>query len=129
MNRRQQAFADALLQNGDAETAYRQAGYRGGDAAAGVARLLAIPAVRDYVEEAAKHAAAEAAGGMEGTDAAIAQPPEVLRYLTSLLRGETGSERERLKAAELLGKRLGLFNEKPGGGDTPTVTIVDDLHG
>ena len=125
MNRRQQAFADALLREEDAESAYKQAGYRGGNAAAGAARLLATPAVREYLAAADVNA-----GGMEGSRAAaIAQPPEVLQYLTQLLRGETGGERERLKAAELLGKRHGLFSEKPAGGDTPAVMIVDDLDG
>ena len=65
----------------------------------------------------------------------IADQHEVLAYLTSVLRGETQSEmvvvegvgdgcsearrlqklpdeKERLKAAELLGKRMGLFKDK-----------------
>ena len=68
-------------------------------------------------------------------DAAIAKSDEVLRYLTSVMRGETVStvvvtegvgdgvseartmekkpdERERLKAAELLGKAHQIFTEK-----------------
>lgn len=68
-------------------------------------------------------------------DAAIAKSDEVLRYLTSVMRGETTStvvvtegvgegvseartmekapdERERLKAAELLGKAHQIFTEK-----------------
>ena len=71
----------------------------------------------------------------ELSDKKIADQHEVLAYLTSVLRGETQSEivdvegqgegvsrakpmqkapdeRERLKAAELLGKRMGLFKEK-----------------
>ena len=65
----------------------------------------------------------------------IADQDEVLRYLTSVLRGESQSEvvvvegtgmgesearliqkapdeKERLKAADLLGKRYGLYTEK-----------------
>ena len=67
----------------------------------------------------------------EADDKAIADATEVLKYLTSVLRGETESsvlslcgdgcqevvkknpdEKERLKAAELLGKRYGLYTEK-----------------
>jgi terminase small subunit len=71
----------------------------------------------------------------ELSDKKIADQHEVLAYLTSVLRGETQSEivvvegvgdgcsearrlqkapdeKERLKAAELLGKRMGLFKDK-----------------
>ena len=71
----------------------------------------------------------------EKEKALIADQDEVLKYLTSVMRGEsvateivvegTGdgcsearkmekepSEKERLKAAELLGKRYGLYTEK-----------------
>ena len=71
----------------------------------------------------------------ELSDKKIADQQEVLAYLTSVLRGETQSEivviegqgegvsrakpmqkapdeKERLKAAELLGKRMGLFKDK-----------------
>lgn len=69
------------------------------------------------------------------SDKKIANQQEVLEYLTSVLRGESSSEvvviegqgegvskakpmqkapdeKERLKAAELLGKRMGLFKDK-----------------
>ncbi len=50
----------------------------------------------------------------------IADAKEVIEYLTEVMRGEHGndgefwkvSEKDRLKAAELLGKRYGLFKEK-----------------
>lgn len=80
----------------------------------------------------------------------IANQDEVLKYLTSVLRGEskstelvvegTGdgcseartvikepSEKDRLKAAELLGKRYGLFSEKVELEGDIGVTIVDDV--
>ncbi len=61
-------------------------------------------------------------------DMPVADAPEILRYLTELLRGENSSERERLRAAELLGKRHGLFSEKtlPAAA---AVMIVDDMDG
>lgn len=73
---------------------------------------------------------------------------EVIEYLTSVLRGESKSEevltvgigdgcsevqnvrkcpseRERLKAAELLGKRFGIFTEKSD--DTNVIKKLDDV--
>lgn len=71
----------------------------------------------------------------QAEESAIADADEVLRYLTSVLRGESRSseiviegqgsgimtpremkkapsEKDRLKAAELIGKRFGLYTEK-----------------
>jgi phage terminase small subunit len=82
----------------------------------------------------------------------IADQDEVLKYLTSVLRGETQSEvvvvenigdfrseartmqkapdeKERLRAAELLGKRYSLFKENMDVKHTASVVIVDDLDG
>lgn len=80
----------------------------------------------------------------------IADQNEVLKYLTSVLRGESRSsvivvegsgdgqtearemqkapdEKERLKAAELLGKRYGAFTDKVDvGGTIPVVISGDD---
>lgn len=78
----------------------------------------------------------------------IAEAEEVLKYLSSVLRGESRSsvlarneigadrviekppdEKERLRAAELLGKRYSLFKENMNIKNAVTVTIVDDLDG
>ena len=75
-----------------------------------------------------------------------ADAKEVIEYLTSVLRGESSSsvlslcgdgcqeviekspdEKERLKAAELLGKRYGLFTDKVNVEGGAKVVIVDDL--
>ena len=73
-----------------------------------------------------------------------------MEYLTSVMRGESSAEivvvegegdgcssarkihkapdeKERLKAAELLGKRFGLFTDKVNVESTAKVVIVDDL--
>lgn len=86
----------------------------------------------------------------EMASAKVATAEEVIRYLTSVMRGESDSEvvvvtgdgdgyssaekvkknpdeKERLKAAELLGKRYGLFTDKVNVAGTTKVTIVDDL--
>lgn len=79
-----------------------------------------------------------------------ADAKEVMEYLTSVMRGESSAEivvvegegdgcssarkvkkapdeKERLKAAELLGKRFGLFTDKVNVESTAKVVIVDDL--
>ena len=43
----------------------------------------------------------------------IAGEEGVLEVVTAILRNEEANIRDRLKAAELLGKHLGLFSEKP----------------
>lgn len=77
--------------------------------------------------------------------AKTADAQEVIEYLTSVMRGERKDEvlrfigdgyqdtttlqvptKERLKAAELLGKRFGLFAEKVKV-DVNPVTIIDDI--
>ena len=71
---------------------------------------------------------------------------EVMEYLTSVLRGKSASavlmmsgngmqkvaekppdEKERLKAAELLGKRFGMFKDNVDVTSNGTTVIVDDI--
>lgn len=71
---------------------------------------------------------------------------EVMEYLTSVLRGESASavlmmsgngmqkvtekppdEKERLKAAELLGKRFGMFKDNVDVTSNGKTVIVDDI--
>lgn len=84
------------------------------------------------------------------TTSAPADAAEVMEYLTAVLRGESKAsvvvvesvgdgcseartitkppdERERLKAAELLGKRFGLFTDKVNVSGSGVVQIVDDI--
>nr|DAL85557.1 MAG TPA: Terminase small subunit [Caudoviricetes sp.] len=76
----------------------------------------------------------------------IADAEEVMKYLTAVMRGEHTEEipllcgdgcqeltqkevgaKERLKAAELIGKRYGLFTDKVGlEGAVPVVIMGDD---
>lgn len=115
---RQKRFADAYEQSGDAVAALQEAGYREKNASAAARRLLATPTVKAYL--------AERCGARE--ERRIASEDEVLEYLTRVLRGENGTDRERLRAAELLGKRHGLFHEKAQT-DGMAVIVVDDLGG
>lgn len=124
MTEAQKRFADEYLIDLNATRAYRVAYPRVlKDATAGQAgsRLLKNVKVRAYVEERMK----------EIEDQAIAKQEEVLKYLTSLMRGEQKEEtligrgegyqsiddidvsaKDRIKAAELLGKRYSLWIDK-----------------
>ncbi len=122
---KQQRFADEYIISGNATDAAIKAGYSKKTAnVIGVENLIK-PNIKTYIDERLK----------ELSDKKVANQQEVLEYLTSVLRGETQSEvvviegqgegvsrakpmqkapdeRERLKAAELLGKRMGLFKER-----------------
>ena len=122
---KQQRFADEYIISGNATEAAIKAGYSKKTARSIADENLTKPDIKTYIDEKLK----------ELSDKKIADQHEVLAYLTSVLRGETQSEivvvegqgegvsrakpmqkapdeRERLKAAELLGKRMGLFKDK-----------------
>lgn len=128
MTEKQKIFADEYLVDLNATRAYKVA-YpnvkNDAVAAAAAARLLRNVKVKKYIDDRMEE--------LHNEKTADAQ--EVIEYLTSVLRGEstaqeivvegTGdgcseartmekspSEKERLKAAELLGKRYSLFTDK-----------------
>jgi len=61
----------------------------------------------------------------------IASADEVLMYLTEVMRGKLEGEKPgsspRMKAAELLGKRLGVFNEVNSLLKGRMPVVVDDI--
>lgn len=76
-------------------------------------------------------------------DTDLASPQEVLVYLSAIMRGviplpdsddpaeasrpSTPSTSERMKAAELLGKRYRLFSETPPSSQDALPVIIDDI--
>ena len=139
MTRKQKLFADEYLIDLNATRAYK-AVYKNcksdNAAAAFAAKLLRNPKVKKYVDERFKQ--------IEGEKIANAQ--EVMEYLTTVMRGESTSavlrfvgdgyqkitkktpdEKERLKAAELLGKRYSLFTDNLKLDSNSVVRIVDDI--
>ena len=121
---KQQRFCDEYLIDLNATQAAIRAGYSEKTAAVIAAENLRKPNIAEYIEKRMK----------EKEEALIADQNEVLKYLTSVLRGESKSsvvviestgdfmttaremqkapdEKERLKAAELLGKRYGLYKD------------------
>lgn len=136
MTPRQQKFCDEYLISGNATDAVIKAGYSRKTAKQTGSENLAKPDLRAYIDEqlAKIHSAK------------IADAEEVMKYLTSVMRGEHTeqvlklvgegvqtvtdidvSAKERLKAAELIGKRYGLFTDKVGlEGAVPVIITGDD---
>lgn len=136
MTPRQQKFCDEYLISGNAAEAAIKAGYSRKTAKQTGSENLAKPDLRAYIDEqlAKIHSAK------------IADAEEVMKYLTSVMRGEHTeqvlklvgegvqtvtdidvSAKERLKAAELIGKRYALFSDKMDlGGAVPVVIMGDD---
>ena len=125
MTLKQQLFCDEYLIDLNATQAAIRAGYSKKTARKIGQENLTKPDIKEYI----------AARMAEKEEALIADQNEVLRYLTSVMRGESKSsivvvesigdfmsearemdkrpdEKERLRAAELLGKRYGLYTEK-----------------
>ncbi len=125
MTDKQKRFCDEYLIDLNATQAAIRAGYSKKTANRIATENLSKPVIKEFIEERLA----------EKEKQLIADQDEVLKYLTSVLRGETESEivvvegigmgestarkvqkapdeKERLKAAELLGKRYGIFKDK-----------------
>ena len=57
----------------------------------------------------------------------VASSEEILEFLTGVMRGSEEGSTQTMKAAELLGKRMGLFAEKAE--PPPAPVIIDDIGG
>lgn len=118
MTAKQQRFCDEYLIDLNATQAAIRSGYSKKTARAMGAENLTKPDIKSYIEQ--RMAEKEAA--------LIADQNEVLKYLTAVLRGEEKDEKmifgkdgvetfllknqeNQMKAAELLGKRYGLYKE------------------
>ena len=140
MTDKQKRFCDEYLIDCNATQAAIRAGYKESTAYSQGQRLLKKVEVKTYIDEQLKKL----------HDAKIADADEVIKYLTSVMRGESTAEvvviegegegystarrmskapdeKERLKAAELLGKRYGVFTDKINVDGGTKVVIVDDL--
>lgn len=135
LNDKQKLFYKEYLVDSNATQAAIRAGYSKKTAYSQGQRLLKHVEGQNYLKELMA----------EKESKLIADQDEVLKYLTSVLRGESQAsvlarngigadeviekppdEKERLKAAELLGKRYSLFNEKVKLDVTPVVIGGDD---
>lgn len=125
MTAKQKRFCDEYLTDLNATQAAIRAGYSENTARQIATENLTKPSIKKYIEERMA----------EKQASLIADQDEVMRYLTSVLRGESQSEivvvesvgdfltearrmkkapdeKERLKAAELLGKAHMIFTDK-----------------
>ena len=140
MTEKQKRFCDEYLVDTNATQAAIRAGYSKKTAKQIGQENLTKPDLKKYIEEQLESI-------HEDT---IATAKEVMQYLTSVMRGETESEivvvegdgdgcssastmtkapdeKEKLKAAELLGKRWGLFKDNVNIDGSVPITFVDDL--
>ena len=142
LNARQKAFCEYYVASGNATEAAIKAGYSKRTAKSIGQRLLTFVDIKKYIDELMQKLESER----------IASAEEVLQNLTAMMRGEIQEEvvvvegegdgfssariikkqvsaKERIKAAELLGKRHALFTDKTKIEGTLPVMIVgeDDL--
>ena len=140
MTDKQKRFCDEYLIDCNATQAAIRAGYSEKTAYSIGDENLKKPELKNYIQKRMEERASER----------VATADEVIQYLTSVLRGDSEgeeivvegigdgcseartmkkapSEKERLKAAELLGKRYGLFKENLDV-HAESVVIVDDIQ-
>lgn len=135
LTRKQRKFAEEYLVDCNGTKAAIRAGYSPKTANEQAAKLMSNPKIKSYITEKLDEMSSEK----------LADAQEVLEYLTSVMRGEHTeqtlqlvgdgvqtitdidvSAKERLKAAELIGKRYGMFKDNVGI-DLEPVVIVNDL--
>lgn len=141
---KQKIFVYEYLVDLNATRAYKKAypGYKKEETInAAASRMLRNVKVKEYIEERLEQI----------EDARIAKIEEVMIYLTAAMRGEIDEDvvvvegsgdgsstartvkkqigaKERNKAAELLGKRYGLFTDKLKVDGNMGVQIIDDIE-
>lgn len=136
---KQKAFVDRFIEIGNATQAYIDAGYsvtKRSVADANGRKLLLNPNVKKYLDEriAVKDSAK------------IAKQDEILEFLSNVLRGKESEQiplglgmgeqklankeldgKDRIKAAELLGKRYGMWLDRQQLEGVAVVQIVDNI--
>lgn len=138
LTEKQKRFADEYIISGNATQAAIKAGYSKKTARFVAAENLTKPNIKNYIDKRLEELKSER----------TADAQEVLEYLTSVMRGNETEEvligvgegmqstiqkevgaKDRLKAAELLGKRFALFTDKTEVAVSEIPTFVDDIDG
>lgn len=138
LTEKQKRFADEYIISGNATQAAIKAGYAKKAAYQTGAENLRKPQIKNYIDKRLEELKSER----------TADAQEVLEYLTSVMRGNETEEvligvgegmqstiqkevgaKDRLKAAELLGKRFALFTDKTEVAVSEIPTFVDDIDG
>lgn len=132
---KQQRFADEYIRTGNAYQSAINAGYSETYAKGNVVKLLENVSIKSYIDKRLEELKKES----------IAEQDEILQYLTSIMRGEMTEQtlvgqgegyqeidnidvgaKDRIKAAELLGKRYRMWTEKIEA-EVTTPTFVNDV--
>lgn len=137
---KQKAFADYYIQLGNATEAAIKAGYSKKTAKDIGCENLAKPNIKNYIDEQLEQISSDR----------IADAKEVMEYLTKIMRGQDIEEvivvegegegcssarrmdkalnqKDRIKAAELLGKRYSMWTDKVELDANVGVQIIDDV--
>ena len=136
LTEKQKRFADYYIELGNATEAARKAGYSSKTAKSIGQENLTKPDIKTYIEERLNEKDAER----------IASQDEILEFLTAVMRGEKTEQipvglgegaqqledkdpylKDRVKAAELLGKRHSMWTDKVDMMGNVGVRIVDDI--
>lgn len=136
MTERQKRFCEEYLIDCNGTQAAIRAGYSEKTATKIAAENLTKPDIREYIDEKLEKMSSQR----------TADAREVMEYLTSVMRGEhkeqvlrlvgngtqridsmNVTEKDRLKAAELIGKRYGLFKESVDVNGVVPVVLCDDV--
>lgn len=141
LTEKQKRFCDYYIETGNATEAAIRAGYSEKTARFIGAENLTKPNIKSYIDERLK----------ELEDKRIAKAEEVLKHLTAAMRGEIEEEvvvvegigedesrarvvkkqisaRDRIKTAELLGKRYAMWTDKQQTDNNSIVKIIDDIE-
>lgn len=137
---KQKAFADYYIQLGNATEAAIKAGYNKKTARQVGSENLSKPYIKNYIDERLEQISSDR----------IADAQEVMEYLTKIMRGQDVEEvivvegegegcssarrmdkalnqKDRIKAAELLGKRYSMWTDKVELDADVGVQIIDDI--
>lgn len=131
LTEKQKRFADEYIISGNATQSAIKAGYSKKTARFVAAENLTKPNIKNYIDERLAKLESKR----------IANAQEVLEYLTGVMRGDEKEEvmtedgvsyrepsvKDKLKAAELLGKRHALFTEKQEISANVVSTKLDDI--
>lgn len=136
LTEKQKRFADYYIETGNASESAIKAGYSKKTARAIGQENLTKPDIRDYISQRIA----------EKDSQRIAKQDEILQFLTSVMRGEVNEQfplglgmgeqslvkkeldgKDRIKAAELLGKRYAIWTDKQQIDGHVGVQIIDDI--
>lgn len=134
LTKKQRRFADEYLIDCNGTKAAIRAGYSRKTANEQAAKLMANRKIKAYISEKLEELSSER----------LADAQEVLEYLTAVMRGQHTEEilrlngggvqvadhiqvsaRDRIRAAELIGKRYGMFKDNVNLGESRVVIVSD----